>query len=818
MGLLSRTLSSLDWPFVVAELASNARTSAGRRAIEELPLLGDAPAITTCFDAIDEVHGLVANRAGAPPVGGVEDIAEALERAARGDVLDLEDLGAARATLRTLSELARFLAKNAATAPTLVVLGSGIALERRLCATFEAALDEHGALSEVTYPVLGQLRRRIASLERRMHSVLEELIESADYADLLQERYVTIRDGRFVLPIKSQAKGMGLGIVHDSSRTGQTVFVEPAQVVPIGNERRVAESDLKAEDRRIRTELSQLLADHATSLREALEAATDLDVACARADFASRLGAVRPRVGGDGVVDLRHARHPVLALGGESVVANDLTLTAAHPILVLTGPNAGGKTVAMKTIGLCALLVRAGCFVPAAAGSRIDLFPSVFADIGDMQTVHEGLSSFSAHLTTLREMLASAGAGTLLLLDEIAAGTDPAQGGPLARAVIERFADVGARIVVTTHYAQVKAMAADDPRVEVSALEYRDGKPTYRVVPGTAGESHALSAALRVGLEASVVERARTLMDEGDRALHEALTALEDERTRAAEAEKKASAAAAALEARERTLAAREEAIRVRARAMEEKESKAFVDRLRAADAEVRRVMDELRESRSQESAGKARQAIREARAASEPPREAAAGPSRAPQVGDRVRLLRLGTLGDVVSFREDEVEVRAGSMIVRAKASELEVVGKAAAGAAKSWASKARSDATRGRTEASRGDKAVVSRDPSRASLRPDDKDAATGSDDIELAVRTPGNTLDLRGARVEEGLALLETFLDESMLASRDVVFVLHGHGTGAMKSAVRRVLAASRYVRSCSPAAEEQGGDALTLVHLR
>ena len=808
MDLRARTLEALDWPFVARELATHARTSAGTRAAQNVEFLTDRDAIEECFDAIDEIHALVQARIGTPPLGGIEDIADLLTAAARGEVLDLLDLRAARSTLAVLAELARFLARNGQAAPTLVRLGEGIALDRKMLSTFEAALDERGELSERTYPVLAQLRSRIAALERRVRTVMESLLDSSELSDLLQERYITVRDDRYVLPIKAHAKGMGLGIVHDASRTGQTVFVEPAQVVPIGNERRMAESELFEEDRRIRGELSALLGQHAEALHVALDAAVTLDVACARAELASRLGAARPHVAGQGLVDLRDARHPVLALS-TTVVGNDLCLSQRRPVLVLTGPNAGGKTVAMKTIGLCALLVRAGCFVPAATGSRVDLFDTVLADIGDMQTVHGGLSSFSAHLTTLRAMLEVSGPGTLLLLDEVASGTDPAQGGALARAVIERLADVGARVVATTHYAQVKAMSARDERVEVAALEYRDGRPTYRVVPGLAGESHALAAALRVGIDQTLVERARQLMDEGERALHEALTALEVERERAREASHRADSAARELSAREDALAEREQKIKRHARELEESQARAFVERLRAADDEVRRLVAELRDAPSRQAATRARMAIGQARAASVLPREQQPAASREPQVGDRVRLRRLGTIGEVVAIRNDELEVAAGSLTIRAVPADVEVVSGA----------EARRDAR------ARGRGGSAGRDRERARPAPQWLGQARGgapavadADAMENAIRIAGNTLDLRGMRVEDGLARLEAFLDESMLASRDTIFVLHGHGTGALRSAVRRALSTSKYVCEHAPASEDQGGDAFTVARLR
>ncbi len=786
MDLAARTLEALDWEFVAGALADQTRTSLGRRAALGMRPLDDLADITASFDAISEVQDLEQQRGiGLPPVGGVEDVFGLLDRAVRGDVLALPEIAVLRSTVAALAAVERFLSAQSAIAPTLAALGRPIRLDRRLCRTLEGALDDEGALSEASWPVLGELRRRIVSLERSLHAMLEQILESPEYADVLQDRYVTVRGDRFVVPVKAQAKGLGLGIVHDASRSERTVFVEPAAVVPIGNQRRMAEAELKDEERRILAELSALASEHAASLREALEAAAAIDLACARAAFAARLGAVRPNVGREGVVALREARHPVLVLAGAPVVANDLHLDAGRPVLVLTGPNAGGKTVAMKTVGLCALLVRAGCWVPAAPGSRIDLFDRVLADIGDQQTVHEGLSSFSAHLTTLREMLALAGRGSLLLLDEIAAGTDPAQGGALARAILERLADVGARVVATTHYTQVKSMGAHDERVEVAALEYRDGRPTYRVVAGAVGESHALAAAERVGLDPALVARALSLMEEGERALHDALAALDEERARAAEAARRLEAAEATLATRERDVETREREIHGRAREVERRAAAAVLGKLHAAEMEVRRTLAELREGATRQKAESARAAIGTAAEAAEAVRRDPA-PRRAAQVGDRVRVLRLGAVGEVVAIREDEVEVVAGAMTVRAKPSEVEVVQAAA----------------------------KVSTSPA----KPRRAEQPAPPDWLESAMRSAGNTLDLRGVRVEDGIERLERFLDDAMLEGREFVFVLHGHGTGAMKSAVRRVLTASPYVNATAPAPEDQGGDALTVSRLR
>jgi DNA mismatch repair protein MutS2 len=790
VGLVESSLESLDWRFVLDALAGLTRTAAGKRAVLAVEPADTVDAVTTLLEEVEEIARLEESGAPALPLGDIEDVAEHIHRAVRGEVLEKAELLPVAATVDALGELMEILAQARATAPTLHRRVDGIVIDRALRRDLMESFTQEGELSEQRYPQLGELRRRIATLERQARAMLEAIVTGGQFDAILQDRYLTVRADRYVLPVKAQAKSFDFGIVHDASRSGQTIYVEPHRVVPLNNERRLAETQLRAEEHRILRELSAEVGRHARDLSRGLEAATVLDFASARRRLAGRLDAVRPSVGESGTVDLRLARHPVLVLEGIDVVSNDLRLDAERPVLVLTGPNAGGKTIALKTIGLAAMLVRIGCFVPAAAGSRVDVFPQLFADIGDRQTVHEGLSSFSAHLATLREMLDGSREGTLLLLDELAAGTDPAQGGALARALIERFADVGARVVVTTHYAQLKAAAAADPRVTIAAMEYRDERPTYRIVPGIAGESHGFAAALRAGIDARLVIRARALMDQGERALHDAIAALEAERARAEERALRAEEQARALREQEAAVAAREEKVRRRLRELEQGASSELIERIRAAEHEVARVVADLQRDPSSRSASTAREALKEMRSiavVAEP--EAPPSPlAIEPAVGAEVRVHGIGLTGEITAIRERDIEIHARGMTLRVRRDEIDVVRPAPKPGAPGAAQKGARSRTR------------------RAAISP------------EGAVRVPSNTLDIRGARVAEGLEALDRFLDEAVLRGADAVFVLHGHGTGALKAAIRKALADSDYVEACAPALPEQGGDAFTVAVLR
>ncbi len=793
MEILQRTLQALDWDYILEALAKRARTSLGRGSALALEPLNDIERISELFDAVDDTAALFSAERRLPPLSAVEDIREDLSRAARGEVLDLERLAVVATSIAGLAELSEFLATRRQSAPTLADWAALISVDALLAKTMAAAFDIEGRLSEKTYPLLGELRRRITALERRARQTLEGLMAAGgELAVVLQDDYVTMRGDRLVVPIKAGAKNIGLGIVHDSSRSGQTVYLEPQEIVAIGNQRRLAEGELAAEQLRILRELSAQVGGQAEALADGLRQATAIDMAVARFQLARDLDATRPQVAADAVIRLCEARHPLLALEGGEVVANDLALDAAQPVLVLSGPNAGGKTVALKTIGLCAMLVRIGCFVPAAKGSRVGLFDEILADIGDQQSVHGGLSSFSGHLLALREMLARSGPAVLLLLDELASGTDPAQGGALARALIERFASSGARVVATTHYAQLKAMAASDRRVSVAAMEYRDEQPTYRVVAGVAGDSHGLAAALRAGLDVALVERARELMGEGERALHEALEALESERARSAELAHRAEVAAAAAARREASLAQRELRIKVRAEKLEQEAAAAFVGKLRSAEAEIARLIAELQREPSAQKAAAVRGAVASMH---ELPRQAAGvaacdedelPPAGLPEIGERVRVRRLGLSGEVTRLRGSEIEISAGSVSVRVKASEIERSGCADA--------------------------------PRRRSLAPPRSVNTATSAGLGDGLRVAGNTLDLRGERVAEGLLRLERYLDEAVLAGHHSVFVIHGHGSGAMKTAVREALSLSAYVSRWAPASPDQGGDGVSVVVLK
>jgi len=523
----------------------------------------------------------------------------------------------------------------------------------------------------------------------------------------------------------------------------------------------------------------------------------ELDLLGARERLGWDLEGHIPTVGDDGVFVARAARHPLLALAG-SVVPNDLSLTSAHPALVLTGPNAGGKTVALKTLGLFALLVRAGIPVPARSPTRVDLFDPVVAEIGDAQSVEEGLSTFSAHLRAMKQALDVARPGALVLVDEIAVGTDPSQGAALARAVVEALLDRGARVAITTHYPELKVVG--DPRFAVAAAQFDEGRPTFRLVAGAPGASMPLAVARRMGVPEAVLERASALLESGARELAARLEALDQEVGQARVEREGWERRNADLALRTRDLEARERRVRERADKEIAAAAAAFKERLRDKEEEVRALVAALQ---ADPSLKRANQVLTEVRglAVVEP---AAAAPPGSPApvvaVGDRVRLRSLGTLGTVRTVNPNRVEIEVGTIRTWVEPGMLEPVSN------RSVRAEERAAKAKARDEA-----------PPRPRDEPPAREVATDGRAFG-AVRVDANTCDLRGLRVEDALGKVDSFLAAQSLGGFPVVFLLHGHGTGALKAALRTWLPQAASVRRWRPAAANEGGDAFTVVELR
>ena len=766
----------LDWPELCARLAAQADSSRGRTACQGLPLCESAAEARERMADVSELQTLLRLGESLPGLGFPEIEAHLLA-VGQGAPLGPEELRQVADFCETAASARRFYGRVAdqdprVQAPRMSKLAAGLGYHDELVRMARETFDAAGELRDGASPDLGRLRRERDLVAARVRSEADRLLQSEEYAPFLQDQFVTLREDRFVLPLRASFKSMGLGIVHDTSRSGETVFVEPTALVELNNRLKVAEIEIRRESRRILEELAGVVSQAAEGLRQDREILTRLDFLAAAARLAVAYDGTPVEIVDQPIVDLRLLRHPLLALRAvesrSKVTPNDVALgqVAEHStakVLVVSGPNAGGKTVLLKSVGLAALLARAGLPVPAAPGSRVGFFHQVLADIGDQQSVMGDLSTFSAHLANLSGILnlaqAANGENLLILCDELMVGTHPQQGAALAGAMLEVLADAPGLVMVTTHFDNLKAMAETDGRFRNAGMEYdlQKLRPTFRLKDGVPGRSYAFDIAARIGLPAPVLDRARALMDASHLGLEETLRNLQ-EREQALERSNQAlEAARRELEQAKQDLDTQADASQAAAAALTRRERELAVRSREAVDAAVREAREAISEIVREAKRTRTAQAVEAARTALE--RKAKETTAALPEAEPL----------DVTKLRQALANRALGVSSTSKKAS----------------------------THAARA-----------ASERPAEP----------TAMQTGANTLDLRGQRADEALGELEAFLDRAALEGADTVFIIHGHGTGALRKVVREYLATSPYVERFRPGGTGEGGDGVSVVSLR
>lgn len=796
-----KTLADLEWPVLLGAIADRCAGAPGKRRARALPFAPDAGTARLALAEVEEAFRTML--AGEPlPLYALRDIQPALDRLGAAGVLAPGELVDAGKTLGSARVLRRFTRARDAAMPCLARACASDPTLDRIEDEITGAFDADGALADHASPRLRELRAEFRTARARMVSRMEELMRQ--YAHILSDGYWTEREGRYVLPVRSDAHERFQGLVHATSASGSTLFVEPRVVIPIGNRLKMLEGEVRREEEAIYARLSALLTDALASVIAAFEALAHADLRSAEAKLARDLDLRFVPVLAEPVLELVAARHPLLVLGGVEVVPSDLRVSAGHAVVV-SGPNAGGKTVSLKTLGLVALMVRAGLPVPANEASRIGLFDAVLTDVGDDQSLQKNLSTFSAHVQNLARVLEEAGRGSLVLLDEVATGTDPREGEALAAAVLDGLCQAGAAVVATTHYEGLKTLALGDERFENASVGFdvASMSPTFRLAFGLPGASSALAVARRFGVPAGVLARAETFLSREDRDFDEVVKKLHDERGAL-------ELARTAAISRERAAAVREEELvreiaRVRARQTEE--LTAEVEGLRA---QVKKARDELRGAlariRSGGPQGKRPDAA-----------ELAVAERTLDEIAAKIALgseLHRATRGpDEGGTPVGDADLRKGTRVfvgrLRSEADVVEILPGAklrvAAGPLK---------LTVGRDEVSL---------PRRPDEPPKGKKGARGGEeapsaDDEQPMQTADNTCDLRGMRVSEALAMATQFLDRAVGTRARVVFFLHGHGTGALREALRDDLAESGYVRRHAPGGRGEGGDGVTVAWMR
>ena len=810
----AETLELLEWPRLAQQLASFASTRAGAPHCSALvPPLSFGESQRRLAETT-ELLGLDGLTEGGLSFSGAADIGATVSLCAKGGVAPGEDLLAVATTLAAARRLRRQI-EDAEVRPVCSALVAELRTLPELEQRLHFCLEEGGRVADRASEALEAVRRQLQSGRAERRDRLQEMVRRL--GGLLQDTVISERQGRPVLAVKAGVVGQVAGIVHDSSASGLTVYVEPQAVVKAGNRLRELEAQEREQEQRVLVELAALVAEQADSLHHLEDVLTRLDAGLARARYGLWLGAVRPEINPDpcSPFELRDLRHPLLLWqerqqGGHSVVPVTLAVASTLRVVAITGPNTGGKTVTLKSLGLAALMARCGLFLPCSGTPRLPWCGQVLADIGDEQSLQQNLSTFSGHIRRIARILdalpsevrPSPQGADLVLLDEVGAGTDPQEGSALAAALLRHLADRARLTVATTHFGELKALKYADDRFENAsvAFDVDSLSPTYHLQWGIPGRSNALAIATRLGLEPQVVAAAAGQLEPGGASdVHLVLEGLEQQRRQQQEAAEAAAALLARTELLHEELLQRWSEQRHQSAALQEQRRQALETSIRQGQGEVRGLIRRLRQvgqsvgeaagvSQGQgrvagETARQAGQRLRQLEAEHRPPIEKRQHGGWRPQLGERVRLLALGKAAEVLALSDNGQELTVRCGVLRSTV-PLEAI------------------------EGLNGEKPAPP-EPPQVRVRGGTALAARGAQ-----VRTARNTVDVRGLRVHEAEAAVE----ESLRAASGPVWVIHGHGTGKLKRGLREWLEGVPYVERVVDAEPGDGGGGCSVVWLK
>jgi DNA mismatch repair protein MutS2 len=785
--LEARTLTTLEFSKVIDQLSKRASSSLGREKIEQLTPSTDLVEVKRRQQATQEGRTVLRLK-GSVPLGGIRNIRGALTRARLGGMLNTAELLDVASTLYGGGRLKTFIATITESEPLPLLdelLGQVVRL-RGLEEAINRAIDENGVVMDSASPALSQVRSQIRGAERRVRDRLEQMIRNSSTQKMLQDPIITIRNDRFVIPVKQEYRHSFGGIVHDQSASGATLFIEPGSVVTINNELREMKMKEEREVEKILMALTSSVAEETDTLLHNVECLAEADFIFAKAAYADDIKASEPVINDEGYMRIKKGRHPLIS--PQLVVPIDVELGRNYSTIVITGPNTGGKTVSLKTIGLLSLMAMSGMQVPAEEGSELTIFEGIYADIGDEQSIEQSLSTFSSHMTNISHILKQINHRCLVMFDELGAGTDPQEGAALAMAIIDYVHQQGARVVATTHYSELKAYAYDRPGVINASVEFDEEtlRPTYRLLVGIPGRSNAFSIAARLGLPEQVLSQARSMASKEETTVDTMIASLEENQRRAEaerrEAEHLLEEAETAKRKLEKELADLEEK-RDQLYQQAEEEARRAVDKARK---EADTIISELRRVAQEERAGikehKLIEAQKRLEEANPKLRRKKAKPARVPvnqqplTVGDEVRVLSLNQKGEIVDKVNDrEFQVQIGILKMNVKADDLEKL------------KAAKLQPTRHVT------KFQSTRDPVRMEL-------------------------DIRGNNVEDAIILIDKYLDEALIGGLHKVSIIHGKGTGVLGLGVQKYLKKHRLVKSLRYGGQGEGGIGATVVELK
>ena len=804
-----KTLVTLEYPKVLERLASYADFSASADLARALRPVSDFDEVVKRQARTAEARRLMDTNADVS-IGGAHDVRPLADRAARHGVLDPPDLLAIKDTLIAARGLSRVFERGAQTYPNLAEIIVHLHLPMGLIDVISRTISDRAEVLDSASPRLSSLRSEIKVAHDRLLSRLQKMINDSDVAPMLQEGLITQRNGRYVIPLRAEFKGRLRSIIHDQSSSGATLFVEPLVVVDLNNQWQELQLAERDEVRRILTELTDLVGVEAASINALVDALAQIDLALMCAKYAIDLHATEPvleSLKGKGqpnhpgsVIRLDQARHPLL--DQQAVVPIDVMLDEKTFAVVITGPNTGGKTVTLKTVGLLVLMAQSGLHIPARSGSALSVFHNVFADIGDEQSIEQSLSTFSGHIKNIVRILRRADQKTLVLFDELGAGTDPQEGAALARSILAYLVERRIPCLVATHYPELKVYAHGTPGVINASMEFdvQSLRPTYHLTLGLPGRSNALAIASRLGLPPEIIEGAKSTLDPDELRAEDLLNEIHRQRDLARTARQQAEDAQRRAEKLEAQLASRLDKI--------EDERRAILENARQkAEAEVFELQDELESLRRQMARARQpldalkplqEQAERISETVQQPVERQAAQtePGQPLRLGDKVRVRSLKMDGVITAMTDTDYEVQVGNLRVRARQNDIRRAG-----------------------EPEPVEEA--GRQPGRRSSARGAKPSPVGDAPVKVAATpfypSPGMELDLRGQRAEDAVDALDRYLESAYLAGLPFVRIIHGKGTGRLREVVREQLAQSPHVKTWESGGEKEGGDGVTVAKL-
>ena len=794
--LFDKSIRTLELPRVLQMLSDQAVSAeAKERALRVRPET-ETEEVLRLLDQTDAARTMIGLH-GSPSFSGVKPVAEVLDRADRGGSLNTRELLTIADLLTAARRTKEYFNSDAAEKTAIDHLFLSLHGNRFLEDKIKRCIVDENTIADAASTELADIRRHMRAAQAKSRQILQKIISSPSYAKILQETIITQRDGRFVVPVKAEHKGDMPGLVHDISSTGATLFIEPIGVVQANNEYIELEAKEQKEIERILAELSADVAAHREDIQWDYDALVHLDLIFARGQLSYKMDAIRPEVRRDGAIHLRKARHPLL--DAKKAVPIDIELGATFDTLVITGPNTGGKTVSLKTLGLLTLMAQCGLHIPAADQSAVSVYERVLADIGDEQSIEQNLSTFSAHMTNIVAILGEADRHSLILFDELGAGTDPVEGAALAISVIQHVRGMGARVAATTHYAELKTFAMTTAGVENASCEFDVDtlSPTYRLLIGIPGKSNAFAISKRLGLPDAVIESAKAQMSGESVRFEDVLTQLEAKRQALEKREQEANRlyrqreedARKAREFREQMERAKENA-----RGRGEAEAKRILRDARAAADEVFAELAEMRKQQTKaertmnanEARAELRRKLNEAEDAAtrrDARQEPIPKPSRPIRAGDLVEIPGVRQNAEVVSVGSDgTLQLKAGVLKMKAKADEVRLIeddGRAA---------KKKNPTVSIRQNADRALRASASRE------------------------------LDIRGMETLEAESVVENFLSAAVMGRLDTVTIIHGKGTGALRKAVHDILRRNKAVKSFRLGVYGEGESGVTVVTMK